>query len=408
MKVQKYIVIVIFVLITAIAIVNIVNHFASETKEVEVNGREPTLPIEYPKENNKAIEQTIITIKIIENESTIYVNNEPKELDVAPFTDLSTYRTIAPIRIITEAMGANVHWLADDEQVKIIYKDIEMVLTIDSEIIIVNGDLKLMEHPAQLINGRTVAPIRFVGENLGAMVEWYEDETTEKRSRDAPQLIEVIGFSKSEKSEPICDDKIIDKPVNDKVAEEKVVDDKVVDDKIVEEKPVDDKVYNDKIYDDRADDVAFMALNYGRLDIDEAYHIADLVVEYSDKHNLDPMVVASMISVESNFNHQAVGKAQDTGLMQIIPSTASFIARGLGESVGDLKDPETNIRYGTWYLAHNRNVVSGYTVFDSTGRELDTIEKAIIAYNRGSGYVVSRNGTIVDTTYLDKVKNVKQ
>lgn len=78
----------------------------------------------------------------------------------------------------------------------------------------------------------------------------------------------------------------------------------------------------------------------------------DQILKYSNQFNLKPTLVAAVIFHESRFNADSVSRMGAIGLMQLMPTTASSIARNLGEDfkVSMLYEPETNIRYGTWYL----------------------------------------------------------
>lgn len=69
-------------------------------------------------------------------------------------------------------------------------------------------------------------------------------------------------------------------------------------------------------------------------------------------NDIPPAYVASVILAESSYDPQAVSSVNAQGLMQLLPSTAEWIAGRLGESYteGCLFDPETNLRYGCWYL----------------------------------------------------------
>lgn len=53
---------------------------------------------------------------------------------------------------------------------------------------------------------------------------------------------------------------------------------------------------------------------------------------------------------ESNYNPNLISKDDDTGLFQIIPSTAEWVAGKLGMDTYDLTDPATNIEMGLWIL----------------------------------------------------------
>lgn len=76
----------------------------------------------------------------------------------------------------------------------------------------------------------------------------------------------------------------------------------------------------------------------------------DSYTRHSRNVGIDPAWAFGITRQESRFTPNARSSANATGLMQIIPSTASQIARGLGERAGSMSNPDTNIRYGTWFL----------------------------------------------------------
>ncbi len=104
----------------------------------------------------------------------------------------------------------------------------------------------------------------------------------------------------------------------------------------------------------------------------EKYH--SIVISYAKKHSVPEHLVFAIIKVESNFDPDVVSSADARGLMQMLPSTYEWLTEKLGETYReqDLFDPETNIKYGTYYLQYL------YSRFGSW-------EKAIIAYNWGEG-----------------------
>jgi soluble lytic murein transglycosylase len=104
---------------------------------------------------------------------------------------------------------------------------------------------------------------------------------------------------------------------------------------------------------------------------------ADLIREQAAEKDLDPALVAGVIYTESRFRDQT-SPAGAKGLMQIMPSTADYIARKSGGSAfvqGDLATPEINIAYGCWYL---RYLLDRY-------HENEVL--ALAAYNGGEGKV---------------------
>jgi len=95
----------------------------------------------------------------------------------------------------------------------------------------------------------------------------------------------------------------------------------------------------------------------------------------SKKYGINRAVIYSMIKAESNFNHRAESPAGAVGLMQLMPATASGIAKELKTSGYDLKDPCTSIRFGTHYIAWLNRYYKG------------RIEYMVAGYNAGAGNV---------------------
>lgn len=87
-------------------------------------------------------------------------------------------RTILPIRAVIEALGGTVDWIGAEQKVTVTLKDKKVELWIGNKTIRVNGVSKTMDVVPQIIKGRTMLPVRFVAENLGAGVQW--DGTTQE------------------------------------------------------------------------------------------------------------------------------------------------------------------------------------------------------------------------------------
>ncbi|MEA2423426.1 MAG: soluble lytic murein transglycosylase [Thermoleophilaceae bacterium] len=99
----------------------------------------------------------------------------------------------------------------------------------------------------------------------------------------------------------------------------------------------------------------------------------DIIRQQARDKNLDPALLAAMIYQESKFQDRT-SSAGAKGLMQILPSTAQFIAHKSGGTAFELRDlatPQINIAYGSWYL---RYLVDRY-------RGNKTL--AVAAYNAG-------------------------
>lgn len=78
----------------------------------------------------------------------------------------------------------------------------------------------------------------------------------------------------------------------------------------------------------------------------------DAVVRYSRAAGIDPAWAYGIMRQESRFVTSARSNVGASGLMQIMPGTAKYIARNLGESYSASRanSGDTNIRYGTWYM----------------------------------------------------------
>ena len=103
----------------------------------------------------------------------------------------------------------------------------------------------------------------------------------------------------------------------------------------------------------------------------------DIVRQQAADKDLDPALIAAVIYVESRFRDQT-SHAGAKGLMQLMPSTADYIARKSGGTQfeqGDLADPQINIAYGSWYLRYLLDHYHGNTIL------------ALAAYNAGEGKV---------------------
>lgn len=104
----------------------------------------------------------------------------------------------------------------------------------------------------------------------------------------------------------------------------------------------------------------------------------DVVYRYALEHNISPYLIAAVIRTESKFNPYARSPKGATGLMQLMPETAAWIATQVEYPQFDIKvmtDPDTNIRFGTWYLS-------------SLKREFGDNEVLFLAaYNGGRGNV---------------------
>jgi GTP:adenosylcobinamide-phosphate guanylyltransferase len=106
--------------------------------------------------------------------------------------------------------------------------------------------------------------------------------------------------------------------------------------------------------------------------------LAAMIMSESSIHGFDPLLVASIVQIESAFNHQAISNRGAQGLMQIMPTTKDFVENLEGippNERNDLSNPRYNIRLGISYLKYLRQKFNG------------SISLALMAYNWGPGHI---------------------
>jgi soluble lytic murein transglycosylase len=129
-----------------------------------------------------------------------------------------------------------------------------------------------------------------------------------------------------------------------------------------------------------------------------------IVSAHARNYDLDPALLAAVIYAESRFDANAESPAGALGLMQLLPDTAKGIALRTGGArfvVADLRNPEINVRYGSWYLDHLRD-------------RYGDARLALAAYHAGQGNVdrwLEEGGAIAfpeTRDYVDEVERVRQ
>lgn len=114
--------------------------------------------------------QQKIIIELQIGSKSAYVNSIRKDLDAPPF--IENGRTLVPFRFIGEALGAKIDWIAEEKKAVYELNNVKVEVIIGSTTAYVNGKPITLEVPAKISNGRTFVPLRFVSEALGASVIW--------------------------------------------------------------------------------------------------------------------------------------------------------------------------------------------------------------------------------------------
>jgi hypothetical protein len=123
---------------------------------------------------------------------------------------------------------------------------------------------------------------------------------------------------------------------------------------------------------------------------DKPASVSDLVQDAAHRYRVDPLLVDSVIHVESGFNPKAVSVKGAQGLMQLIPATAQRFG------VNDPFDPKQNIDAGVHYLKYLQD------------RFPNDLSLSLAAYNAGEGAVSRYNSVPPYPETADYVNKVKR
>lgn len=102
----------------------------------------------------------------------------------------------------------------------------------------------------------------------------------------------------------------------------------------------------------------------------------DEIKKYSEKYNMDPLLIASIIKVESDYDNEAHSNQNAKGLMQLLDTSAKHSAELIGEEYypDKLKDVDYNLNLGVGY-------------FNYLYKYYNDVDLALAAYNGGIGNV---------------------
>ncbi len=111
-----------------------------------------------------------VTLKMTLGKTEYTVNGETKTMDIAPI--IRNSRTMLPVRYVAEALGAEIGWDGAISTATLKTADTEIKITLGAAEAVVNGQAVKLDSPAFIENSRTYMPVRFVAETLGATVAW--------------------------------------------------------------------------------------------------------------------------------------------------------------------------------------------------------------------------------------------
>ncbi|WP_331722091.1 copper amine oxidase N-terminal domain-containing protein, partial [Alkalithermobacter paradoxus] len=129
---------------------------------------------------------TLTSVSSAQVRPNVVLNNTSVSFpDARPFID-SANRTLIPVRFISEQMGSNVHWDSNRQEVTIEGNGKIIKLKINETKALVNGKTITFDTKAIISQSRTFVPLRFVSEALGATVHWDSKTRTVNITAQTP------------------------------------------------------------------------------------------------------------------------------------------------------------------------------------------------------------------------------
>lgn len=107
----------------------------------------------------------------------LVINGVPVTTTPEPF--IQDGRTLVPVRLISEKLGAAVDWNNDTRQVTITKEANTIKLRIDNRLVdLPGGDITLTDVPPRIYSDRTFVPLRLIATALGVSVSWEQSTST--------------------------------------------------------------------------------------------------------------------------------------------------------------------------------------------------------------------------------------
>jgi hypothetical protein len=116
----------------------------------------------------------ITSVQFFIGDSSYFLNASPAgvNMDVAPYVDKSSGRTLVPVRYLADALGAQTRWDAGTQTVSVSTSVYRISMVIGSTFLTVNGQTQTMDQAPVIKNGRTYLPAKWVANALGYQVDW--------------------------------------------------------------------------------------------------------------------------------------------------------------------------------------------------------------------------------------------
>ncbi len=151
----------------------IFNSDGNEIKEL-ITPEPPIMDVYVPKTSAER-KSDVICLMVDRNLTVTYGEKKPIDEEdslVVPY--IKEDRTLVPLRYISEALGAQVLWEPGWDGCIIEKDDKKIEITFGSAEFKVNGETVVYEAPIEVVRDRTMIPVRFVSEELGCDVYWNQ------------------------------------------------------------------------------------------------------------------------------------------------------------------------------------------------------------------------------------------
>ena len=128
-----------------------------------------------------------------DNTVTVYVDGVKVQFPDQKAIINADSRTLVPVRFISEALGADVEWNAAARQVNVKHKGQDITLTIGQKTALVNTGKVMLDTTASISGSRTMVPLRFVSECLKAQVEWNGSQRAVYITTNEKEVTPFVG-----------------------------------------------------------------------------------------------------------------------------------------------------------------------------------------------------------------------
>lgn len=159
----------------------------------------------------------IMTFSVFADEiSTVTVTLNGNAVDCASYGQEAIIvdgRTLVPLRAIFDALGATVEWDKETQTATSVLGQTEISITIGESKLLKNGEEIPLDVPAQIMNGRTLVPVRAISDSFGVVVDWDGDTRTviliqapeENENTDNPENTDTIPEQAKQTAEKFFD-----------------------------------------------------------------------------------------------------------------------------------------------------------------------------------------------------------